>query len=138
MSTSSITMHIFRSINFQILLLLTHFFLLIQQPTRISSRSNTLTDHMFLNVNELDIVLVNLIAAISYHLPQFSIISNIFGNISSNKSNSSETSGVAQAKILGFYCKFSKQAETWKNVSLGYVDHIFAPRHLLHLFVFQI
>ena len=50
---------------------------------------------MFLNVNELDIVLVNLIAAISYHLPQFSIISSIFGNISSNKSNSSETSGVA-------------------------------------------
>ena len=61
----------------------------------MSSRSNTLIDHMFLNVNELDIVLVNLIVAISYHLRQFSIISNIFGNISSNKSNSSETSGVA-------------------------------------------
>ena len=49
--------------------------------------SNTLIDNIFSNVIETDIILGNLTAKIPNHLPQFSIISNIFGNIPGNKSN---------------------------------------------------
>ena len=60
---------------------------LILQPTRITSHSNTLIDIIFSNVIDPDIISGNLTATISDHLPQFSIIPNMFGNISGNKSN---------------------------------------------------
>ena len=63
------------------------FIPLILQPTRITSHSNTLIDNIFSNVNDPDIILGNLSATISDHLPQFVIIPNMFGNISGNKSN---------------------------------------------------
>ena len=63
------------------------FILLILQPTRITNHSNTLIDNIFSNVIDPDIMSGNLTATISDHLPQFSIISNMFGNVSDNKSN---------------------------------------------------
>ena len=63
------------------------FIPLILQPTRITSHSNTLIDDIFSNVIDPDIISGNLTAIISEHLPQFSIIPNIFCNISGNKSN---------------------------------------------------
>ena len=59
----------------------------ILQPTRITSHSNTPIDNIFSNVTDPDIISGNLTATISDHLPQFSIIPNMFGNISGNKSN---------------------------------------------------
>ena len=50
------------------------FIPLILQPTRIASHSNTLTDNIFLNVIDPDIISGNLTATISDHLSQFSII----------------------------------------------------------------
>ena len=63
------------------------FILLILQPTRITSHSKTLIYNIFSNVIDPDIISGNVTDTISDHLPQFSIISNIFGNIPSNKSN---------------------------------------------------
>ena len=63
------------------------FIPLILQPTRITRHSNTLIDNIFSNVIDLDITSGNFTATISDHLPQFSIIPNMFGNIQSNKSN---------------------------------------------------
>ena len=63
------------------------FIPLILQPTKITSHFNTLTDNIFSNVIDTDIICGNLTATISDHLPQFSIIPNMFGNISGNKSN---------------------------------------------------
>ena len=63
------------------------FIPLFLQPTRITSHSNTLIDNIFSNVIDPDIISGNLTATISDHLPQFSIIPNMFGNISGNKSN---------------------------------------------------
>ena len=63
------------------------FIPLILQPTRKTSHSNTLTDNIFSNVIDPDIISGNLTATTSDHLPQFSIIPNMFGNIPSNKSN---------------------------------------------------
>ena len=63
------------------------FIPLILQPTRITSHSNTLIGNIFSNVIDPDIISGNLTATISDHLPQFSIIPNMFGNIPSNKSN---------------------------------------------------
>ena len=63
------------------------FIPLILQPTRITSHSNTLIDNIFSNVIDSDITFGNLTATIFDHLPQFSIIPNMFGNIPSNKSN---------------------------------------------------
>ena len=63
------------------------FIPLILQPTRITSHSNTLIDNIFSNVIYPDIISGHLTATISDHLPQFSIIRNMFGNISGNKSN---------------------------------------------------
>ena len=63
------------------------FMPLILQPTRITSHSNTLIDNIFSNVIDPDIISGNLTATISDHQPQFSIIPNMFGNISGNKSN---------------------------------------------------
>ena len=63
------------------------FIPLILQPTRITSHSNTLIDNIFSNVIDPDIIFGNLTATISDHLPQFSTIPNMFGNISGNKSN---------------------------------------------------
>ena len=57
------------------------------QPTRITNHSNTLIDHIFSSVVDPDIISGNLTATTSDHLPQFAIIPNMFGNISSNKSN---------------------------------------------------
>ena len=63
------------------------FIPLILQPTRITSHSNTLMDNIFSNVIYPDIISGNLTVTISDHLPQFTIIPNMFGNISGNKSN---------------------------------------------------
>ena len=63
------------------------FIPLILQPTRIPSHSNTLIDNIFSNFIDPDIISGNLSATISDHLPQFSIILNMFGNVSGNKSN---------------------------------------------------
>ena len=60
---------------------------LILQPTRIISHSNTLIDNIFSNSIAADIIYLILTATISDHLPQFSIISNMFNNTASNKSN---------------------------------------------------
>ena len=59
----------------------------ILQPTRITSQSNTLIDSIFSNVIDPDIISGSLTVTISDHLLQFSIISNMFDNISGNKSN---------------------------------------------------
>ena len=63
------------------------FILLILQPARITGHSNTLIDNIFSNVIDSDVISGNSIPTISDHLPQFSVITNMFGNISSNKSN---------------------------------------------------
>ena len=63
------------------------FIPLILQPTRINDHSSTLIDNIFSNAIDPDITSCNLTATISDHLPQFAIISNMFGNISGNKSN---------------------------------------------------
>ena len=63
------------------------FIPLILQPTRITSHSNTLIDNIFSNVIDPDIVSGNLTAIVFNHLPQFSIIPNMFDNIPGNKSN---------------------------------------------------
>ena len=49
------------------------------------SHSNTLIYNIYSNVIDPDIISDN--GTISDHLPQFSIIPNMFGNISGNKSN---------------------------------------------------
>ena len=66
---------------------LNSFIPLILQPTRIISHSNTLIDNIFSNVIDPDIIFGNLTATIFDHLSQFSIIPNMFDNISGNKSN---------------------------------------------------
>ena len=63
------------------------FIPLILQPTRITSHSNTLIDNIFSNVIDPDIISGNLTTTISDHLPRFSIIFNMFGNVSVNKCN---------------------------------------------------
>ena len=63
------------------------FIPLILLLTRITSHSNTLVDNKFSNVIDPDIISGNLTATISDHLPQFTIIPNMFGNIPGNKSN---------------------------------------------------
>ena len=60
---------------------------LILQPTRITSHSNTVIDNIFSNAIDPDIISGNLTATISDHLPQFSIIPNMFGNNPGSKSN---------------------------------------------------
>ena len=62
------------------------FIPLILQPTRITSHSNTLIDNIFSNFIDPDIISGNLIATISDHLPQLSVIPNMFGNIPGDKS----------------------------------------------------
>ena len=51
------------------------------------SYSHSLIDHIFSNVINPDIISRNLITIISDYLPQYSVGSNMFGNISGNKSN---------------------------------------------------
>ena len=63
------------------------FIPLILRPTRITSHSNTLIDNIFSNAIDPDIISGNLTATIPHHLPQFSIIPDMFDNISGNKSN---------------------------------------------------
>ena len=60
---------------------------LVLKPTRITSHSYTLIDNIFSNIIDPDIISGNLTATISNHLPQFSIIPNMFGNTASNKTN---------------------------------------------------
>ena len=75
-----------RLMNFQFLLPSTLLHLLILQPSRITSHSNTLIDNIFSNIIDPRIML-DISVTISDHLPQFAIIPNMFGNISDNKSN---------------------------------------------------
>ena len=72
----------------KLLVLASNLFIpLILQPTRITSHSNTLIDNILSNVIVPDLILGNVTATISDHLPQFPIIANMFGNISGNKSD---------------------------------------------------
>ena len=57
----------------------------ILQPTRITSHSNTLIDNIHSNVIDPDIISGDLTATIFDHLPQFSMIPNMCGKISSTK-----------------------------------------------------
>ena len=52
-----------------------------------TSHSNTLADKIFSINIDPEIMSGNLIANISNHLPQFSVVPNMFGNILGNKSN---------------------------------------------------
>ena len=63
------------------------FIPLILQSTRITNHSNTLIYNIFSNVIDPDIISGNLTSTISYHLPQFSVIPNMFGNIPRNRFN---------------------------------------------------
>ena len=54
-----------------------HFLPHIIHPTRITSRSKTLIDNIFSNINSADFTSGNLTADISDHLPQFMIAKNI-------------------------------------------------------------
>ena len=63
------------------------FIPLVLQTIKITSHSNTLIDNIFSNVIDPDIISGNLTGTISDHLPQFSVIPNMFGNIPSNRSN---------------------------------------------------
>ena len=65
----------------------TSFILLLLQPTKKTSHSNSLLDNIFSNVIDPDLISGNLTATIYNQLPQFAIIPNMFGNISRNKSN---------------------------------------------------
>ena len=78
------------------------FIPLVLQPTRITSHSNTLIDNIFSNVIDPDIILGNLTATISDHLPQFAIIPNMFGNSSGNQCNICERdwSKFVQEKVI--------------------------------------
>ena len=62
------------------------FISLMLQPTEITSHSNTLINNMFSIAIDPEIMSGNLTATISDHLPQFSSISNMFYNISGNRS----------------------------------------------------
>ena len=57
------------------------FIPLILQLTRMASYSSTFIDNMISNVIDPYIISGNLTGTISDHLPQFSIIPNMFGNI---------------------------------------------------------
>ena len=59
----------------------------IAQPTRITSHSKALIDNIFSNYISQDIVLGNLTATISDHLPQFLIAPHIFSNAPNRKNN---------------------------------------------------
>ena len=61
-------------------------FLLGEFNVNLLNYNNTLIDNIFSNVIDPDIISGNLTATISDHLPQFSIIPNMFGNITGNKS----------------------------------------------------
>ena len=63
------------------------FIPLVLQPNRITSHSNTLIDNRFSYVIDPDIISGNLTSTISDHLPQFSVIPNMFSNVSGNKFN---------------------------------------------------
>ena len=67
---------------------------------------------IFSNVIETDIISGNLTATISDHLPQFSIIPNLFGNISGNKSKFYEKN----------WYKFDRENFTPDNVSVDWED----------------
>ena len=61
------------------------FIPLILKPPRTTSHSNTLTDNIFSNVIDPDIILGNLTAFISDHLPRFAAIPKMFSKILDNK-----------------------------------------------------
>ena len=69
--------------NFYILLLKYHLYLLILQPTRITNNINTFADSTFSDVIDPGLMLSNLTTIISDHLAQFAI--PMFDNISGNK-----------------------------------------------------
>ena len=88
------------------------FIPLILQPTRITNHSNTLIDNTFSNAIEPDIILGNLTATISEHLPQIAIITNVFGNISGNKYNIYERD----------WSKFDRENSIIDYFSVGWED----------------
>ena len=75
-------MSIIQQMNFWIHIRITRL-----QPTKITSHSNTVIDNIFSNIIDPDTMSGNFNATVSDHLPQFAIISNMFGNTASNKFN---------------------------------------------------
>ena len=65
------------------------FIPLILQPTRITSHSNTFIDNIYSNIINPYIKSGNFTATIFDHLPQFSVIPNMFSNIQ-NENDSEE------------------------------------------------
>ena len=63
------------------------FISLLLQPTRIIIHSNTLIDNIFSNVIDSDITPNTFTPTVSDYLLKFSIIPNMFSNMSGNKSN---------------------------------------------------
>ena len=59
----------------------------ITQPTRIRDSSKALIDNIFLNALIENTISGNLTTTLCDHLPQFIILTNIFSNPPSNKSN---------------------------------------------------
>ena len=88
------------------------FIPLVLKPTRITSHSYTLIDNIFSNIIDPDIISGNLTATISNHLPQFSIIPNMFGNTASNKTNIYERD----------WCKFDRENFILDYVSIDWKD----------------
>ena len=72
---------------FLILSHLTFFLPNIVFPTRIVGESKTLIDNIFTNHLNLETVSGNITASISDHLPQFSIVPNIFADSPTPKLN---------------------------------------------------
>ena len=101
------------------LIMLNSFFLLpyILQPTRISERSATLNDNIFVSTYAMNAISGNLVSKISDHLPQLLIVDNLKVNY----------------KVLNYYNNdFSKFDEEefindfslldWNNISSDYMD----------------
>ena len=83
------------------------------QPARITSHYNTIIDNIFSNIIHSDIISGNLTATISDHLPQFSIIPNMFGNILGNKSSIYERD----------WFKFDRENFILDYFSVGFVEN---------------
>ena len=67
-----------------------HFLLHILQPSRATSKSETLIDRIFCNISVPNIISINLTASISDQISQFLVAPNIFFNGSYPKSNNYE------------------------------------------------
>ena len=101
--------------NFQILLPLTHLFNFTTNQN--NQPFQYLTDNIFSNVIDPDIISGNLTATISDHLPRFSIIPNMLGNIPGNKSNIYEISNSpVNYAFLAVLCLYYVICHSWPTI----------------------